>query len=144
MSDLKKKCIECRQIKPASDYYRHPMMADGKMGVCKECHKKRMLHRRRNNPEVQAYDRLRSKLPERKFFARANTIKWRKNNPEKYKAETMVGNALRDGKLKKGICEICGTDEHVHAHHDDYSKPLEVRWLCALHHHRYHADERNC
>lgn len=28
----------------------------------------------------------------------------------------------------------------ANAHHDDYAKPLEVRWLCALHHQRHHAD----
>ena len=35
-------------------------------------------------------------------------------------------------------CEICGK-EKTHAHHDDYDKPLNVRWLCAEHHRQWHA-----
>ena len=58
---------------------------------------------------------------------------WRQKNPEKYKAQNAVNNAIRDRKLTKGTCEECGSEE-VEAHHDDYSKPLEVRWLCVKHH----------
>ncbi len=60
-------------------------------------------------------------------------------NPEKYKAHTAVGNAIRDGKLKKLSCNVCGNNK-VHAHHNDYSKPLEVIWLCSLHHARKHHE----
>jgi hypothetical protein len=37
------------------------------------------------------------------------------------------------GKIKKLPCEVCGAS-HVEAHHPDYSKPLEVEWLCPEHH----------
>jgi hypothetical protein len=49
-----------------------------------------------------------------------------------------VQRALASGDLVKGSCEICG-DATVDAHHDDYRKPLEVRWLCRQHHVRVHA-----
>ena len=61
------------------------------------------------------------------------TRNWRKKNPEKYKAHNTVNNAIRAKRLKRGTCEVCGS-EKVHAHHDDYSKPLDVRWLCVEHH----------
>jgi hypothetical protein len=61
---------------------------------------------------------------------------WRIKNPDGYRAQTIVGNALRDGKISKLPCEVCGTTNNLHAHHEDYSKPLDVNWLCALHHHR--------
>jgi hypothetical protein len=35
-------------------------------------------------------------------------------------------------------CEVCG-DPQTHAHHDDYSKPLDVRWFCPRHHREEHA-----
>jgi ribosomal protein S27AE len=54
-------------------------------------------------------------------------------NPDRYKAHNAVSNALRDGKLTRGPCENCGAPR-AHAHHDDYSKPLEVRWLCSTCH----------
>ncbi len=53
--------------------------------------------------------------------------------PEKYKARYTLKNAVRLGKIKRGVCEVCGSVE-VEGHHDDYSKPLEVRWFCHQHH----------
>ena len=47
--------------------------------------------------------------------------------------------AIESGALVRQPCELCGAIK-VDAHHDDYSKPLEVRWLCRKHHllhHRY-------
>jgi ribosomal protein S27AE len=44
---------------------------------------------------------------------------------------------VRTGKLVPQPCEVCGAI-NVHAHHDDYSKPLEVRWLCPEDHSHVH------
>lgn len=63
------------------------------------------------------------------------------NNPEKYKAHYNVGNAIRSGKLKRKPCEICG-NMLSQAHHDDYSRPLSVTWLCATHHAQIHKENR--
>ena len=48
-------------------------------------------------------------------------------------AHQVVFRAVCRGVLKRGLCEVCGSPK-VQAHHDDYSKPLEVRWLCVRHH----------
>jgi len=63
---------------------------------------------------------------------------WAERNPEKRRAHIAVGNALRDGLLERQPCEVCGTSDHVHAHHDVYSKQLNVRWLCVTHHAEHH------
>jgi ribosomal protein S27AE len=55
--------------------------------------------------------------------------RWRKNNPDKVRAHWIVANAIRYGKLKRQPCEKCGNPKS-HAHHKDYSKPLEIEWLC--------------
>lgn len=68
-------------------------------------------------------------------------IKERAANPEKYSAHIKTGNAIRDGKLMRQPCEVCGKAK-AQAHHDDYSKPLEVRWLCVKHHNEHHRKER--
>ena len=47
-------------------------------------------------------------------------------------------NAINGGLLIKGLCEVCG-DQKVEAHHDDYSKPMSVRWLCTKHHAEHHS-----
>ncbi len=65
----------------------------------------------------------------------------RERNPEKYKAHTALGNAIRDGKVFKQPCEVCGAAK-VEGHHDDYSKPLSVRWFCRPHHRAYHGTLR--
>jgi IS30 family transposase len=58
--------------------------------------------------------------------------------PEKVRARKLVHNAIKNGTLEKQPCEFCCTEEDVHAHHDDYSSPLNVRWLCGKHHRRLH------
>lgn len=59
--------------------------------------------------------------------------------PEHKWARDTVAKAIVAGKLAKQPCEVCGTRKRVQAHHDDYSKPLDVRWLCIKHHKEHHA-----
>jgi hypothetical protein len=58
----------------------------------------------------------------------------------KAKAINMVGNAVRRGVITRGPCEVCGTDKMVVAHHDDYGRPLKVRFLCRYHHGQWHLE----
>jgi hypothetical protein len=48
-----------------------------------------------------------------------------------------VWHAIKKGLLVKKPCEVCGA-KRVEAHHDDYRKPLSVRWLCSTHHREHH------
>ena len=57
--------------------------------------------------------------------------------PEKVKARDIVRDALRNGTITKKPCVICG-DVNSHAHHDDYTKPLDVKWVCRKHHKEIH------
>ena len=50
-------------------------------------------------------------------------------------------HAIARGDLVRQPCEVCGALP-VEAHHDDYSKPLDVRWLCPTHHREHHHAER--
>jgi len=59
--------------------------------------------------------------------------------PEKWLARRKVRYARQVGKLVKLPCEVCG-DEKSFAHHEDYSKPLEVKWLCSKHHREVHGN----
>ena len=63
----------------------------------------------------------------------------REEDPQKNVARCKVTYALRKGWIKKGECEV-GDDclGAVQAHHEDYSKPLEVRWFCFRHHQLLH------
>ena len=55
-------------------------------------------------------------------------------HPEKAKARLTAYHALVVGPLAKRPCEVCHTDTDVEMHHDDYTDPLQVRWLCTQHH----------
>ncbi len=65
-------------------------------------------------------------------------------NPEKKAAREAVSSAIRAGRMVRQPCEVCGiehgfvrsdgTKVRVEAHHDNYDRPLEVRWLCGQHH----------
>ena len=58
--------------------------------------------------------------------------------PERQAARQITHYAVSVGKLKKQPCEVCG-DVNVQAHHEDYTKPMEVRWLCRRHHNDAHG-----
>ena len=131
-----KVCFKCHKSKPLIEYYKHKQMADGHLNKCKECAKTDSTSYRCNNlDKIRAYDRGRGSRKS------ADDIRgYRERYPRKYKAHTMVGNAIRDGKLFVESCCDCGSEDRVHAHHDDYAKPLNIRWLCAVHHSQWHRD----
>ena len=131
-----KSCFCCGKTKQIEDFYKHLGMADGRLNKCKECCKKQATARRWSKiEEIRAYDRGRGNRQPKGYLK-----DYRKKFPSKYKAHSAVNNALRDGKITRGVCEVCGTDKNIEAHHDDYAKPLEVRWLCAAHHKQWHRD----
>jgi ribosomal protein S27AE len=49
---------------------------------------------------------------------------------------------IKRGVLVRQPCERCGA-EKVHAHHDDYTNPARVRWLCHCCHHQLHYEQRH-
>lgn len=77
--------------------------------------------------------------------------RYRENNPQhiielerrgkdrhKYLARIKAQKAVKSGKLCRQPCEVCGQFSPIHAHHEDYSKPMDVVWLCPLHHSERH------
>lgn len=134
---LTKVCFKCKQQKSPVDFYKHPMMADGRLGKCKECTKKDVQENYRlRREQYSEYDAKRCQTPERKAQQRATIARARVRSPEKYRARQAVGRAVRSGKLRRMPCEVCGS-LRVQAHHHDYSKPLDVHWMCW----RCHNDE---
>lgn len=116
-------------------------MADGLLGKCKTCTKADVKARYAASlPERHAYEKARYQTSARKEYARAASKLHAQRNPEKQKARTAVGNAIRDGRLRRLPCEVCGI-EKTQAHHEDYSKPLDVRWLCFRCHRAEHGQK---
>lgn len=129
-----KTCIRCRKDKPLDEFYAHSRMADGRLNKCKECCKDYAAVRRLTSDRPREIDAKRYREGKKK----SNGIEWNNQNPEKKKAHVAVANAIRDGKLVRQPCRRCGAK--AQAHHKDYSKPLEVDWLCSRHHIMEHND----
>ncbi len=143
-----KTCFKCGESKPLDEFYRHPRMADGHLGKCKACAKRDVMAResvKRGDPEWVESERVRGREKYHRLY-RPETpmvkVRVPGNERQKANARNAISNAIRDGRIRKpNRCERCGSEpppRHLHAHHDDYSKPLYVEWLCARCHDSEH------
>tara|TARA_R100001244_G_scaffold121574_5_gene91200 strand:+ start:214 stop:633 length:420 start_codon:yes stop_codon:yes gene_type:complete len=131
-------------------------MADGRLGKCKDCNKNDSIADYRNKSQDvdwflkerrrsrEKFHRLNygNKYPLEEGAKYKNSKRYLELHPERRSACGKVRRAILSGKLTKLPCEICGVTAPVQAHHDDYSKPLDVRWLCVKHHNEYHVKKR--
>ena len=143
-----KKCFKCTSEKPLSEFYTHPRMADGHLGKCKDCTKTDSAKTHEKNkvlPEMIVLNRKRSRENQRKRRSLGLQGKYKSGitAPHKQKAVQAVNNAIRDKRLTKKPCLICESLSS-NAHHEDYSKPLDVIWLCVRHHQDRHIYIRDC
>lgn len=104
-------CIKCKRRDYMREWYANKTLAE-----------RRAIIARRDPERVRENDRKRQ--PNR--------------DPRKQKARWSAANAIRDGRLPRQPCEVCGSPK-TDAHHDDYERPLDVRWLCRECHTQYHA-----
>ena len=66
----------------------------------------------------------------------------RERYPHKNKARVILRKAVKEGDIfKPNYCSKCGVQKEkkeIHGHHEDYTKPLEVIWVCAWCHNKIH------
>lgn len=124
-----KTCFKCNRSLPRTEFYRHSAMLEGVLGKCKECTKRDVSEREarlRQDPEWMARERQRCVRKQRVYNKRVPS--------DKRRARVAVSNAVQRGKIvKPSRCERCHTEvqrARLDAHHEDYSRPLDVRWLC--------------
>jgi hypothetical protein len=149
-----KACFCCNRILPLEAFHKHSGMKDGHLNKCAECVRAYVKSWREDNlGYVQAYDRERSRIRTEKGLTAEvarrfrethsdyaeRQKEWQSRNPQKRAAQISVGNAIRDGQLLQQPCERCGNTD-VHGHHEDYSRPLDVMWLCSKHHGERHRE----
>lgn len=123
-------CFKCKQEKPLGEFYKHPRMADGRLNKCKACNRRDVAENRLKRIEYyREYDRKRGA---RSGF---NVSK----DPTKMRARSKAIRAIRSGKIPRPErCAACAERTRLHAHHDDYTKPLEVIFLCPVCHKERH------
>ena len=128
-------------------------MADGHLGKCKDCARKDVSERVALKSATDLDWVLSERERHRKKSERQRnsgtvrvkkdyliTLKYRASHPEKYSAHKVVQRAIKSGLLSPQPCEACR--RKAQAHHDDYAKPLNVRWLCSFHHAEHHRKQR--
>ncbi len=143
-----KMCTNCGQEKALPEFHKNASGAGGRHSQCKDCkalyskgyHRK---HRDAINAKARARweghpgkyrEQMRVRYRRNADVLNARSRAYSKNHKE----GKVARDAVRRSKASAQPCEICGTTEIIHGHHEDYAKPLEVRWLCARHHRRLH------
>jgi len=139
--EQQKKCRKCNIDKVITDYYTHRQMPDGHLNICIECTKSRVsLYGKTERGRINDSNRNK-KEKRKKWLVDYQKNYLRKKYIKKYKARSMYWSYIKNKHIQKQSCEICNTDPSVskiEAHHDDYDKPLDVRWLCIRCHKEWH------
>jgi len=119
-----KLCPRCGEVKPLDQYPKDPRRARGINSYCFPCYRAYARHMaKKHGYNKQRAARKVSGLGPSKHEAAAQIVKY----------------AVKLGVLTRGSCVVCGTTERIQAHHTDYTKPLDVTWLCRLHHNHAHG-----
>lgn len=123
-----KKCNRCGEVKdPDEFYWRKPGQ---RYAQCKQCISEKNKAWRSANPEK----------------AKALRKRYVERHPEKARAKWILNTRVAEGRIKKpSTCEGCGKEgdrQWIHAHHHDYSKPVDVRWLCPACHAAEHYEPK--
>jgi hypothetical protein len=138
-------CKQCHFVKPLEYFY------VSNQTKCKECVKAAVRANRAEKIDYyRSFDRARGSMPHRvaarleyqqtpdgRAAMRRAHERYCDNHPERRRATITLNNAVRDGKVQRQPCWVCG--EKAHGHHPDYDRPLEVVWLCPPHHRETHA-----
>ena len=145
-----KMCCICKNSKNRNDFYKCSSRKDGLQTRCKNCDRL-VSKKKRLSPQYKKTDRQwrlnnsESIKEYQKVWQKNNKIKvakyqktYRAKNRQKFNARMLLYKYVAKGKIIRGRCAICNSGKSIEAHHEDYSKPLEVVWLCKIHHNEIH------
>ncbi len=135
-----KKCTKCHQLKPKEDFYKQKYGKDFLRASCKLCCNADSKLWFDNN-FIKDGEKGKEWYKDNKNKRIKSINKWIKNNAHKRQAQEQVHRSIASGKLIRKPCAVCNNTK-TDAHHPDYSKPLEVIFLCRKHHIEIHRKER--
>lgn len=137
-----KRCSRCKLVLDLSRFSKNWRSKSGYRSRCKSCgvFEAGEWYKRNKLASKIYHDKWKRTEAGIESKRRSNARREREQ-PWRGKAVRAVNNAIRDRRLFRGPCEVCGTTERVQGHHDDYSKPLDVRWLCFKHHLEFHGKQ---
>jgi len=132
------KCGKCFNFFPYEGFYKNNRTILGITNCCKKCHCQTSISSR-NKENHRMYNREYMRKTIISSPEKMHAIWNARHNPKTSNtiARTILNAAVRSGKLiKPDVCQGCGENKRITAHHHDYSKPLDVIWLC----YQCHAD----
>ena len=136
-----KRCFDCKSYKRISEFGKDKTKTDGLNIYCKACQNSRQLiNKSKRDEDVDYYNDRLKKVNIYHYDDKTKSersLRWIAKNPEKAKAQQALRYRIRIGVISRLPCEICG-DEKSEGHHEDYSKPYDVIWLCRKHHREIH------
>jgi hypothetical protein len=133
-------CYMCKEEKTHVFFFKDKYRTSGFANRCKKCCRTYTKDMQLKHPEI--YRRAWVKWYAKNKLSVKERSKEYKKDKVRNTAHNMVKEAIRSGVLVRKPCEVCSGTKLVDAHHDDYSKPLNVRWLCRRHHQRHHYENR--
>ena len=125
------RCPRCEQIKALDDFRPHAKRPNGRSSWCRECERN----------YGAAWARRHGRTERSRELTRVRRREEWKGGGLKQRARMYARLAVFFGDLVEQPCARCGNPK-VHAHHNDYAKPLEVEWLCSKHHGEVHRDHK--
>ena len=149
-----KRCNKCGDTKSLESFHRRKRNPDGRVSTCKVC--KRAYDRSRYIEDPQRFigeesarrqadpasyqEKRRARRVANPGPYRESDRRRRAKDPDKIRARQKVFEAIAAGRIDRPTtCSTCGnTHSRIEGHHEDYSKPLEVIWLCAPCHGKLH------
>jgi len=155
-----KTCPKCNKTVPKSSFWRNKRRRDGLQCYCMFCQReivKKISQTERSRimarARVKAYKqtpqgRLQHKQSNHRYYQTEKGKLQKKTcqnimNHEyrlAHRAHITFFRALKNSKIQKDVCFVCGANTNIEAHHEDYSKPLDVIWLCQKHHREKHLN----
>lgn len=139
---MEKRCSRCGEVKSLDCFSIQSNGPLGRRSACIDCRRIERKAKRILNPKEynESSRRWRDANPEKVRRIRRNHKKNVKRlYPEKVRAWKIFERAMSGGKLVKEPCLKCGS-EVSEGHHPDYMKPLDVDWLCMIHHREMHRN----
>lgn len=138
-----KTCKECGLEKPESEFY--PNKTHGVLfAKCKPCVSRyARKYRSENRPKIRKRENeyrrrmMSTELGRWKYNQKRRRL--RNKNRQKFIARNKLNYEKKVGRVMPKPCEKCGSTNNVQGHHTDYSKPLDVHWLCGFHHQLEHG-----
>lgn len=161
-------CNKCSTEKPIKEFYKKKDSKTGRSSYCKVCIRGQMRKYHHENREQRIsykkewYEKNKEEAREKIYAWKkenpeymrqwheqnkdkhaANIKRWHEKHPHYLKCHKEFRSALKQGKLfRPDRCSLCNREGKIEGHHHDYSKPLDVVWVCKECHNDIHAKHR--